>query len=321
MKRVLTAVVLIPVVLLVVFRAPLWLFALLVAAIIVLALHEYLNISEVAGYKPFHVLTYVAALFPITVALLFELYATLDGSNALRPLHFDQTIGLVAGFFTIIVLTPLALGIRLVLRKDMRQGIASTGTSLLGVFYVGVSLSCLVWLRNEASNYLIIFVLFSVWAGDIAAYYVGRSFGSHKLAPIVSPNKSWEGAIASIVASVLVAVLVFHYAWQISGLFSRSWSNMHWKFPSPGNFPFLFVPWSNVIVLGAATNIAAQFGDLFESALKRGAGIKDSGALLPGHGGILDRIDALLFAIPVVWYYALFSDILQRSTIHLTFKP
>ncbi|HEX5432979.1 MAG TPA: phosphatidate cytidylyltransferase, partial [Candidatus Angelobacter sp.] len=230
-----------------------------------------------------------------------------------------QRIGLAAGFFVLIALSPIAFGIPLVLRKDMKLGIASTATSLMGAFYVGVSLSCLVWLRTEATNFLIIFILFSVWSGDIAAYYVGRSMGRHKLAPVVSPNKSWEGALASIAASVVVAIFVFHYAWQISGLFSRPWLNAHWVFPPSANLPFLIVPWAQVIILGAATNIAAQFGDLFESALKRSAGIKDSGTLLPGHGGILDRIDALLFAIPVVWYYAVFSDILQRSTIHPTF--
>lgn len=318
MKRVLTAVVLIPVVLLVVFRAPLWLFALAVAGIIVLALHEYLNIAQVAGYKPFHWLAYLAALLPIVIALLLESYAALTGSNPQSP-SLDQKIGIAAGFFTIVTLSPLALGIPLVLRKDMTQGLASTATSILGVFYVGVSLSCLVWLRTESSNYLIIFVLFSVWAGDIAAYYVGRSIGRHKLAPVVSPNKSWEGAIASIFASVLVAILVFHYASAISGLFSRPWLVAHWVFPLLVRPRFLFVPWSQVIGLGMVTNIAAQFGDLFESALKRGAGMKDSGTLLPGHGGVLDRIDALLFAIPVVWYYAIFSDILQRLMVHPTF--
>ena len=150
-----------------------------------------------------------------------------------------------------------------------------------------------------------------VWAGDIAAYYVGKNLGRHKLAPAVSPNKTWEGAIASVAASVIVAVLVLHFHEQIGFLFGDESLGAT---PSPA----LFFPnsfWIHGIILGTLTNVAAQFGDLFESALKRGAQVKDSGAILPGHGGVLDRIDALLFAIPVVWYYATFSGLLGHNFI------
>src|SRR5262249_42784887 len=151
---------------------------------------------------------------------------------------------------------------------------------------------------SPTQRILVILVLFSVWAGDIAAYYVGRGFGKHKLAPVVSPNKSWEGAIASVIGSIALTALVFHFQRQINGLLREE----YWLFPYPswGRQP----SWVQIVLLGILTNVAAQFGDLFESALKRGAGVKDSGTLLPGHGGVLDRIDALLFAIPVVWYYA-----------------
>jgi phosphatidate cytidylyltransferase len=158
---------------------------------------------------------------------------------------------------------------------------------------------------DSFTHTLVIFCLFSVWSGDIAAYYVGRSIGKHKLAPVVSPNKSWEGAIASVVASMVVAVLVFHFRDQIEDLFSGpKWLRTYVVFPLGSKMPFMRLPWLHVLGIGIVTNVAAQFGDLFESALKRGAGVKDSGTLLPGHGGVLDRIDALLFAIPVVWYYA-----------------
>jgi len=305
MKRVLTAAVLIPIVLLLVFRAPLWLFALAVALIIVLALHEYLGIAEAAGIKPFKWLTYAVSL-----ATIFVLWGSIVRTFYVAgPRHYaEYAVGdpfwRASPFLP--VLAPVIFGIPVVFRKDLRGGLAAAAASVFGVFYIATSLSRLIALRADSTqSILIIFVLLSVWTGDIAAYYVGRSFGRHKLAPIVSPNKSWEGAIASVVASVGMSVLIFHFHREINGLFADAESmRMHWVFTVPGEMPFQPAPWVHVVCLGILTNVAAQFGDLFESALKRGAGAKDSGTLLPGHGGMLDRIDALLFALPVVWYYA-----------------
>src|SRR5215467_6446601 len=299
MKRVLTAVVLIPIVLLLVFRAPLWLFALGVALIIVLALHEYLGIAEAAGIKPFKWLTYVVSLLPIAV-LWGSMLRTLYIASPRRYAGFVVEAQFWRTSLLLPLLAPVIFGIPLVFRKDLLGGFAAAADSVFGVFYVAVSLSQLIVLRADRGyGILIIFVLFSVWTGDIAAYYVGRSLGKHKLAPIVSPNKSWEGAIASVVASVAVAALVFHFQPQISRLFVvPPWT--------------LRGRWISVAALGILTNVTAQFGDLFESALKRGANLKDSGTLLPGHGGVLDRIDALLFAIPVVWYYAQITGFLHR---------
>jgi phosphatidate cytidylyltransferase len=296
MKRVLTAVVLVPLVLLAVFKAPFWLFPLLVAGIIVLALHEYLDIAEAAGLKPFRVLTYVVGLLPIALLLTYRLVEWFSITEAQYPMY--RAAGpLVLSLSFLPLLAPMIFGIPLVFRKDLGMGLASAASSAFGVFYVAGSLSLLIALRSSVvQSILIIFVLFSVWAGDIAAYYVGRSIGKHKLAPIVSPNKSWEGAIASVVASVAVAFIVFHFAPQLSRYFASI------AFQRSGGLN-LVSRW-HTLILGILTNVAAQFGDLFESALKRGAGVKDSGTLLPGHGGVLDRIDALLFAIPVVWYYA-----------------
>jgi len=302
MKRVLTAVALIPVVLLIVFRAPLWLYSLVVGAIIVLALREYLDLAEAAGIKPFRWVTYSGALLPIA----FLLYSITISSLARHGRHYwfySPERALLDNWLNLAVLAPVIFGIPLVLRKDLRGGLASAAASAFGILYVGASLSTLIALRAGAAQaILVLFVLFSVWAGDIAAYYVGKNFGRHKLAPIVSPNKSWEGAIASVIASVVVAFLVLDYRHQLNEWFSPAGS---FRF----DFGASYTPLGNLsqlhaIVLGALTNVAAQLGDLFESALKRGAGRKDSGTLLPGHGGMLDRIDALLFAVPVVWYYA-----------------
>jgi phosphatidate cytidylyltransferase len=114
------------------------------------------------------------------------------------------------------------------------------------------------------------------WAGDIAALYIGRPFGKHKMAPRVSPAKSWEGAAGSVAGGMLVGGIYAHY------LIPQA-------------------PLAEALALAAAGNIAGQLGDLCESALKRGAGVKDSGTLLPGHGGWLDRIDSSLFSVPTVY--------------------
>lgn len=306
MKRVLTAAVLIPVVLLLVFRAPMWLVALAVAAIIVLALNEYLGIAEAAGSKPFHRLTYVVGLFPIFLFLISRLIESLSTGEQRYPAHPTVNAAFLETLSMILLVAPVIFGTALVFRKELRNGLASTAAAVFGVVYIAASLSLLLVLRASGTDHiLVVFILFSVWGGDIAAYYVGRSVGKHKLAPIVSPNKSWEGAIASVLASVAISLLFFHFRRQINGLFvDADTMKMYWLFPIPGQMPLPRVLGVHAVALGILTNVAAQFGDLFESALKRGAGVKDSGTLLPGHGGILDRIDALLFAIPVVWYYA-----------------
>jgi phosphatidate cytidylyltransferase len=231
-------------------------------------------------------MTYVASIL-VVIAFTFYNFSWLQSwmQRSVFPL-----IGLLC-------LLPVIFGIPVVFRKEMRMVVPASAMSVFGVFYIALSLGLIIRLRHLAPNeYLIVFILLSVWGGDIAAYYVGRSFGRHKLAPVVSPNKSWEGAIASALASVGIAILVFHFHEGINSWFTHE--------PTITTLEPAHLGLIHVIVLGLATNIAAQLGDLFESALKRGAGVKDSGTLLPGHGGLLDRIDALLFAVPVVWYYA-----------------
>jgi phosphatidate cytidylyltransferase len=308
MKRVLTGVVLIPVVLAIVFWAPLWLFTLVVAVIIVLALREYLDIVKAAGIKPFAWLTYVVSLFPIG----FFLYSIFDTSRHGYSIIPPYEGGFLASYwFALLALGALIFGIPLVLRKDLAMGLAASAASIFGVVYIGLSLSLLIAVRANFIPTLILFLLVSVWAGDIAAYYIGKNFGRHKLAPIVSPNKSWEGAFASVIASVTVAWLVLHFNPEILSFIA--WidgANPDQRHVILQDFPR--ISFVHALLLGVLTNVAAQFGDLFESALKRGAGVKDSGTLLPGHGGMLDRIDALLFAIPVVWYYATQTGLLAK---------
>ena len=145
--------------------------------------------------------------------------------------------------------------------------------------------------------------------GDIAAYYVGRAVGKHKLAPRVSPGKTWEGTIASAVGSIVIALLLFHFANPIARpccriyIFGRCAIECSRSAVRRATRPVL--RWTALAnsAFALCVNVAAQLGDLVESAMKRGAGLKDSGSLLPGHGGVLDRIDALLFALPVGWLF------------------
>jgi phosphatidate cytidylyltransferase len=286
MKRVLTAAVLVPVVLLIVFKAPWPLFALAISVIVILTLREYLNVTEAYGIKPFRWMSYIVA---ILVVLAFTIY----NFSWLVPWFLRG----VLSWFSLWYLLAVIFGVPVVFRKEMRMAVPAAAMSVFGVIYIAASLGLLIRLRHlPQAEYLIVFILFSVWGGDIAAYYVGKNVGRHKLAPVVSPNKSWEGAIASVVASVGIALLVFHFRDGINALFTH-------ESDAPTLQPDQ-LGWAEIVLLGVITNVAAQFGDLFESALKRGAGVKDSGSLLPGHGGLLDRIDALLFAVPVVWYYA-----------------
>jgi phosphatidate cytidylyltransferase len=162
---------------------------------------------------------------------------------------------------------------------ELRDSLPRAAALILGILYIFGCWHTAVGLR-ALSPYWLFFGLALNWIGDTAAMAVGRAIGRHKLAPRISPGKSWEGSVASVVASVLFGML---YA--------------HWALPSAP----VWLPGA----LAFAGNVAGQVGDLCESALKRGAGMKDSGTLLPGHGGWLDRVDSSLFSVPVV--YALLS--------------
>ena len=166
---------------------------------------------------------------------------------------------------------------------------------------------CVVLTRAyENGAFFVLFLMLVVWTGDIAAYYVGGAIGKHKLAPRVSPGKSWEGAIASAVGAVLVAILLLHFAspvfWALKRIRLVDVPGSVLYTPSSQTSFLLPAPIWLAVAFGLCVNVAAQLGDLV-SALKRGAEVKDSGTLLPGHGGVLDCIDALLFAAPAGWFF------------------
>lgn len=291
MKRVLTAVVLIPLVLLAVFRAPAPFFAAIVAAIAVLAAREFIDLVKHYSVTPFHLPTYVGVVAPFAAIIFYPLSANTP-ALATEALFYIVFATAALGTFAYLVVGML--------RRDLATSYPAAGASFFTLGYIGIPLLLLANLRQQwAGAFLILYLFLVVWTGDTAAYYVGRAIGRHKMSPRISPGKTWEGGIASFIGSIGVGVLVFHYGQQISmGLLSvhliDRWQGFFAPPPQVGQ----------VILLSASINIAAQLGDLVESLLKRGAGVKDSGAILPGHGGMLDRIDALLFAVPVLWFYA-----------------
>ena len=290
MKRVVTAVILIPIVLIAALRAPVPVLAVLVAAVAILTLREYFDLTAHYNIQPFR-----QPLYVITV-LAFVAIAVQTGSTylvATVQMLFGIAAGVVAaGLFF------LALGMR---RESLATAFPASAAAALGIAYIVAPLAMLVQLRQQGSGaFLILYLLIVVWTGDTVAYYTGRALGRHKMAPRISPGKTWEGAVGSIVGAVIAGTLVFAYSPQISsaligaGLLQRDQAYM----------PPELAPLWHSAALSAGINVAAQIGDLAESLIKRGAGVKDSGSLLPGHGGMLDRIDALLFAAPVLWYYA-----------------
>lgn len=278
MKRVLTAVVLIPIVLLIVFRAPAWLFTSVVAVVSILALFEFANLARAHGYE-------------LDRGLLTFLFAAAFAVTALPPVAAGWELGLtVLGG---IALLAVAMG-----RSELRQVLPSAGAGVLAFVYIAGTLMALVVLRAHPwGKFFLLYLFVVVWSGDTFAYYTGRAIGRHKLAPRISPGKTWEGTLASLIGSTILGVLMFAFATSIAGLLLR----VRLLEPSDAvrSPAWLSPPIWTAIALSVCINAAAQVGDLVESAIKRGAGVKDSGVLLPGHGGVLDRIDALLFAAPV----------------------
>lgn len=268
MQRILTAVVLIPLVIALIFVSPRWplLFVAVVFAVAALALWEYLGLANLMGAKTPRVI--VLVFLGILFAAIFR-----------RP---DLMAPVTAAL-------SLALLVICSFRSSVARVLPDTAYSVFGLIYIGISLSTLYLLSTQDNGpSLLLFLFLAVWSGDIAALYIGRAFGRWKLAPTLSPNKTWEGAIASVVGSVLITMLLL---WVAQILAAHDIDAL--------TFPGSHLRWIGMAVV---LNIAAQLGDLVESAIKRGAGVKDSGRLLPGHGGMLDRIDALLLAAPLLWY-------------------
>lgn len=289
LKRVLTALVLIPIVLLLVLRAPVPVLAVVAGVGALLAIRELLKLAEAYRIQPLILPTYIFC------GLFFLLIAIHPGATDLLSTAGFAYFGFCAAALSPFIFLSIAMS-----RNELASGFPAAMVSTFAFVYIALPMASLVQLREQwRGAFLLLFLLLLVWAGDIFAYFIGKPLGHHRMSPRVSPNKTWEGAVASVLASVAVGVLMFHYARPISSALLHA----HLIDLQDGIFnePRSLFP---VVVLSVVLNVASQLGDLVESLIKRGARAKDSGAILPGHGGMLDRIDALLFAAPVLWCWA-----------------
>jgi phosphatidate cytidylyltransferase len=291
LKRIATALVLIPIVMLLVLRAPVPVVAAVAGAVALVTIHEFLKLTESYDVQPLRLPTYIFA------GLFFLLLA----ASAAGETPQLSAVNFVLGSAFACAISPFIFLTIAMRRTQMSGAYPAAAASAFAFAYIALPMGMLVQLRQQwAGAFWILYLLLVVWAGDIFAYFVGRSLGRHLMARRISPKKTWEGAAASLLASLAVGILLFNHSLQISSFFLRIGLIQRrdglFGLEKPETWP--------IILLTVALNIAAQLGDLVESLIKRGAGVKDSGTILPGHGGMLDRIDALLFAAPVLWYYA-----------------
>lgn len=246
-------------VILVVLFAPPWLFLLIILGLICLAQQEYFTLSLPGLSAPQKILgLFLSVLVPLSFY---------DGRR-------ECFLGIISVLlFVLIMLTLQGKG-------DLAPRLKKMHSLLLGLLYVPFFLSFFILLNKFGEGrFWILFALAAVYGGDIVAFYVGRSWGKRKLAPLISPGKTIEGGIGAVGGSLVGALL----------------------------FKFLFfpkVPLGPTVVIGLGVGVLGQIGDLFESLLKRVAQVKDSGTLIPGHGGLLDRIDSVLLAAPWVYFWA-----------------
>ena len=262
LKRVASAVVLLPVFLLIVVKAPAYLFNALVVIASAAALWELTRLFEQHG-RPVYIRLAVVAGTAVT--------ASFAAAGSLAPLALPAL--------------ALAVAVGLVLAAPIWRAAPSTeavANTLLAILYVGWLLGYGILLHDTSAlgDELLLFLVGVTWVGETSAYLVGSSMGRRKLAPVISPGKTVEGAIAQVVASVLTAAALGA-----------------WLLPSCGM--------TALLAGGALLGIVGQVGDLAESSIKRSVGTKDTGGLIPGHGGILDRIDSLLFNLPAFYYFTL----------------
>lgn len=257
MKRVLSSVLLLPILIAVVYFGSPFVFYLMVLAVVLLGVYEYFALIADVGITGFPVMGLILS-FLLTLCFYF------GGQFFAQWILAAMTLLFLAWF---------------VLEKDIRTAFDQIAYTFFGVFYVAGLLGSFILIRNLAEgHYWVFFVLLVVWLGDTTAYYVGRRFGRRLLAPVISPKKTVEGAVAGLLGSL-----------------AGGWAAQIWFVPDIGLV--------HCLIMALICGMIGQLGDLAESLLKRSAHAKDSGSLIPGHGGILDRIDGLLFAGPAFYGY------------------
>lgn len=273
MKRELAAAVAIPLVLAILFAGPPLLFNLLVAVVALCALWEFYRLAEKTGHRVAKTLGVAAGGLVLSAAALrwspirFE-----TAGESVEVVGRSSTVwwyGAATAFFVAASLAPM------IARLEPAAALASAASTVFGVGAIALPATAMCFLR-AVSPRAVLLLLLLVWVCDSCAYYFGRRFGKTPLAPVVSPKKTWEGTIAGLIGAT------------VFGAAAGTW----WFLPQLGP--------ARGALAGALASSAGQAGDLVESLWKRGAGVKDSGRFLPGHGGFYDRIDSLLYAGPVM---------------------
>ncbi|OGO43105.1 MAG: hypothetical protein A2137_07800 [Chloroflexi bacterium RBG_16_58_8] len=264
-KRVFTALWGIPLLVVAVwFSAPEYSFPWFTVLAVVWGLLAAVEYYRLTGVAQLPILTWCGLLF----TLIFILQPHIE---------FELNVPLI----TLLVTAAVVLSLVLLVFLPKKEGLFTGWAWMMGgIFYVGWLLGILVSLRIDAGRNWVLLALFATFGSDTAAYFIGRAIGKHKMAPQISPSKTWEGAIAGVFGAVIVSLL--------------------FKLPAPWELP---IGYGEVIILGMLISVFGQFGDLAESLLKRNTGAKDSGRLMPGHGGLLDRMDSVVFAGAVVYLY------------------
>ena len=257
-QRVWSAVVLIPVIFIVIWFAPPWLFSAVFGIVILLAVFEFYRMVAQSKGQPF-----------VLIGLLFSAFLI---ANAYFGATYTAPV--IAG---IIILSLIWL----ILFADKEHGFDRWVWTLTGILYIGWLSTYFILLRNlggwDSGRGWVIITLFAIFATDTSAYFIGRAFGRHKMAPSISPAKTWEGAAGGFVGG-LAATVILALILSVP---------VDWK----------------LVLLGCIIPVFSQLGDLAESLFKRGTGVKDAGKLIPGHGGILDRLDSIIFTAVAVYYY------------------
>lgn len=257
-SRLIVAIIVIPLFYLLVRYLPPYAFFILIFSVIIIGQYEFYTILSRDGIQPSKIIGIpLGGLSPI--------------------IFYTGDLSLINPFITAVIFFVI-IG-RIISKKDIKKAYADVSITFFGVFLVAWLMGYQILLRNldEGSN-LILLLYTIIWMVDTAAYIVGSAIGRHRLAPVLSPKKSWEGAIAGLIAGLGMAFIA--------------------KFSF-----FDALSYRDCLILGSGLSVFGQLGDISESMFKRGAEVKDSGSLIPGHGGILDKMDSLLYTSPALYYY------------------